>query len=151
MWSEERIDELVKEGRIIQKRLSESKICEKKDNARTFANLMFHGKVSAAVRFLHSCDDAGLMKISNDVIHELKEKHPGPSPIAEGTLLNGPVADIPESYFDNVNVAMISKAAVQTQGACGPSGMDADLYRLILTSKNFKTPGGNLRSQIQDC
>ena len=43
---------------------------------------------------------------------------------------------------------MIFKAARATHGACGPSHMDADHMRFILTNKNFKVESKNLREQI---
>ena len=40
------------------------------------------------------------------------------------------------------------KAATRTKGAAGPSGLDADGWRRILISKNFKTAGKELRTAI---
>ena len=36
----------------------------------------------------------------------------------------------------------------KTKGSAGPSGMDSELYRRILCSKNFKTEGKILREEI---
>ena len=132
LWKDGNINFLLKEGKTIQKRLKESKSSKKQDTARTFANLMFHGKVSAAVRFL---------QIDENVIKELEIKHPSSYPIAEGKLLYGPIADVPLCYFDHVDEAMITRATLRTKGACGPSSMNAEQYRLILTNKYFKTHG----------
>ena len=43
---------------------------------------------------------------------------------------------------------MIYSAALKTKGSAGPSGMDADLYRRILCSKNFNTEGKLLKEEI---
>ena len=102
LWKDGNINFLLKEGKTIQNRLKESKSCKKQDTARTFANLMFHGKVSAAVRFLQTCDNAGLMQIDENVIKELKIKHTSSSPIAEAILLYGPIADVPLCYVDHI-------------------------------------------------
>ena len=40
---------------------------------------------------------------------------------------------------------MIFDAASKTKGSAGPSGMDAEPYRRILCSKNFKAEGNVLR------
>ena len=40
---------------------------------------------------------------------------------------------------------MMFDAAFRTKGSAGPSGMDAELYRGILCSKNFKAEGKVLR------
>ena len=43
---------------------------------------------------------------------------------------------------------MIFKAACLTQGICGPSHMDADQSRHILTSTKYKKEDKDLRDQI---
>ena len=42
---------------------------------------------------------------------------------------------------------MTFDAATKTKGSAGPSGMDAELYRRILCSKNFKAEGKVLREE----
>ena len=37
---------------------------------------------------------------------------------------------------------------MHTQGSAGPSGMDLDLYRRILCSKNFSVVGKELKEEI---
>ena len=149
-WDNRNIDILLKEGRVIQKRLLANNKHRQEDNARTFANLMFHGKVTAAMRFLTNCNETkgGLVEMNDETIQELKKKHPPPAPVAEETLLFGPIEEVPDSYFDCINEAMIFRAANFTQGSCGPSHMDADHFRYLLTSKHFKQAGSNLRNQI---
>eukprot|EP00794_Sanderia_malayensis_P011719 gene11719-12940_t len=41
------------------------------------------------------------------------------------------------NFFEPIDEQLILKAALKTEGSAGPSGMDADLYRRILCSKNF--------------
>ena len=43
---------------------------------------------------------------------------------------------------------MIFDTATKTKGSAGPLGMDAELYRRILCSKNFKAEGKVLREEI---
>ena len=40
------------------------------------------------------------------------------------------------------------KAAMNTKGSAGPSGVDAELYRRMLVSKNFSTVGKEMREEI---
>ena len=51
------------------------------------------------------------------------------------------LTDTPETIypikFDNIDVEKIQKAAIKTQGGLGPSGMDVDSWKRILTSKEF--------------
>ena len=58
------------------------------------------------------------------------------------------LSDVPKGIypvkFDVINVEMIRKAAMKTQGGSGPSGLDADGWKRILLSKNF----GELSSDL---
>ena len=67
----------------------------------------------------------------------MKEKHPEAAQVEEGSLLYGPVEYVPLVIFDTIDELSIYNAALKTKGAGGPSGMDADLYRRMLCSKNF--------------
>ena len=40
------------------------------------------------------------------------------------------------------------KRKKKKKGSAGPSGMDAELYRRILCSKNFKAEGNVLREEV---
>ena len=64
------------------------------------------------------------------------------------SLLYGPVDYIPPGVFDSMEEKMIFDAATTTKGSAGPSGMDAELYRRILRSKNFKAESKVLREEI---
>ena len=86
---------------------------------------------------------------SNDEIMQgLQEKHPPPAPIAENTLLFGPINNFLPSYFDAIDEAMIQNATRLTKGAGGPSQLDADQYRHILLSRKYKKESKDLREQI---
>ena len=47
-WKDGRINELIQECRIIQRRLSSNERRNKEDNAKTFVKLIFQGKINAA-------------------------------------------------------------------------------------------------------
>ena len=71
-----RIDELTQECRIIQRRLSSNERCNKEDKAKTFAKLVFQGKINAAMELLTDID-AGVHKVDVTIIlNELQQKHP---------------------------------------------------------------------------
>ena len=57
-----------------------------------------------------------------------ENKHPHPAPIADSSLLYGPIDFIPKYYFESINEESVLKAALMTKGSAGPSGMDADIY-----------------------
>ena len=47
-----------------------------------------------------------------------------------------------------IDEEIIYNSASKTKGSAWPSGMDSELYRRILCSKNFKTEGKILREEI---
>ena len=64
------------------------------------------------------------------------------------------LTDTPETIypikFDNIDVEKIQKAAVKTQGGLGPSGMDVDSWKRILTSKKFGKSSIDLRKAFPE-
>ena len=75
---------------------------------------------------------------------QLKEKHPSPQEARLGSLLFGPVDDVPDSIYQHINGQMVRDAALRTKGSGGPSGVDANGFRRILASKSFTKSGTDL-------
>ena len=65
-----------------------------------------------------------------------------------GSLLFGPIDDVPDVIFQQIDGDMIRDAALRTKGSGGPSGVDANGFRRLLACKSFKTQGTNLRNAI---
>ena len=118
------------------------------DISKVFAKLVFQGKLSVVIKLLDSESSTGLLNLTPEVLEGLKEKHPEEADIADESLLYGPINYIPAGVFDLIDEKMIFDAATKTKGSTGPSGRDAELYRRILCSKNFKTEGKILREEI---
>ena len=136
-WRDGDISSLIKEGRAIQNRFCSSK-STKQDKEKIFARLMLQGKVAAALRWI--TDSRGsLLKATPHVIESLTSKHPSASPIQEDMLLNGPIYQVDNVIFENIDAQAIYNAAKNTNGAAGPSGMDSDGWQRILCSKSFKS------------
>ena len=106
------------------------------------------GKITAAIKLLDRDSSTALVTRSQEVLEELEKKHSSAAEIREECLLNGPIDQIPPNIFDLINEQMIYNAALKTKGSAGPSGMDAELYRRILCSKNFAIEGKLLREEI---
>ena len=140
---------LMKEIRFIQDRFVNSKRARSvEDILITFAKLFFQGKLTAAIKLLDKENSSGLLNLSDEVLAQLKEKHPVPAEIEEECLLHGPVDLVPPGIFDLINEQRIFDSALKTKGSAGPSGVDAELYRRILYSKNFAAKGKTLREEI---
>ena len=139
---------LIRQARTIQSQVNKKSSRKKKpDTARVFANLMFEGKVSAAIRMLCDEDNRGVLELSEATKAELMKKHPPPSPIKCDSLLCGPLFQIDEIYFSKIDSEMIARSAKMTRGSAGPTETGADFFRHILTHRNFNIEGKKLREQ----
>ena len=149
LWRKGDIEFILKEIRHIQsKSVSSKRPRSQEDRSRIFAKLVMEGKLNVALKFLDEDSGKGVLKLSESVIKELKEKHPDPAGISEEALLNGPIDYIPKCLFDAIDEQTVLKAALLTKGSAGPSGMDAEIYRRMLCSKNFSSVSKTLREEI---
>ena len=150
LWRQGDLNMLMKEIRFIQDRFVNSKRARSvEDISRTFAKFckVFQGKLTAAIKLLVKENSSGLLNLSYEVLAQLKEEHPVPAEIEEECLLHGPVALVPPGIFDLITEQRIFDSALKTKGFAGPSGMDAELYRRILCSKNFAAEGENIKGR----
>ena len=149
LWRQGDLNMLMKEIRFIQDRFVNFKRARSvEDLSRAFAKLVFQGKLTAAIKMLDRENSSGLFQLSDEVLTQLKEKHPSPAEIEEESLLHGPIDLVPPGIFDLIDEHRIFDSALKTKGSAGPSGMDAELYRRILCSKNFAAEGKTLREEI---
>jgi len=54
------------------------------------------------------------------------------------SLLFGPIEDVPDSLFQQINGKMVREAALRTKEYGDPSGVNANNYKRILACKSFK-------------
>ena len=149
LWKQGDLDLLLKEVRFIQGKFVNSKKARTvEDVSKVFSKLVLQRKLLAAMKLLDNESSSGLLDLSPDVLRGLHDKHPEAADIAEESLLHGPVDYIPPNVYDLIDEEMIYNSASKTKGSAGPSGMDSELYRRILCSKNFKTEGKILREEI---
>ena len=133
----------MREGRAIQKSLGNSRRASPPNTAKVFANLVMNGQINSALRYLSDNQGGGVLPLDDDVMRQLKEKHPNPQEACLGSLLFGPMEDIPDFIYQQ-----IIYAALRTKGSGGPSGVDSNGFRRILGSKSFKKPGIELCEAI---
>ena len=145
-WKDGRIDELVQECRTIQNGFSSNERRNKEHKVKTFAKLVFQGKINAAMKLLTDID-AGVHKVDDTILNKLRQKHPQPAPLTSDTLLNGPANRVLSSYFNEIDEFMVFKSASMTKVAGGPSRLDAEQYRCLLTSNKYKKENKELRVQ----
>ena len=150
-WAKGDIAALLKEGRCLQQRLPmgpKGASHQKNDHslARSFSNLMFRGKTSAALDLLSNKGAGGVLHVTDPVTKDdpmspsvldvLKSKHPAAQPASLDALLSD-VHDPPSVHpviFDSIDASSIRSAALSTKGTGGPSGLDAHCWRRLCTS-----------------
>ncbi|CAB4003346.1 Hypothetical predicted protein [Paramuricea clavata] len=139
LWKDGEISKLIREGRIIQSRIGKFKGSNHPDKAKVFAKLVLEGQINSALRFLSETSNGGVLTLTDDVMTQLKQKHPEPQPPKLGSVLFGPLNDeIPESVYSQINGEIARQAALRTKGSGGPSGVDANGFRRMLACKCFK-------------
>jgi hypothetical protein len=155
-WSEGDLNNLLLEGRTIQNRLPKPNPSKNGDTylARTFSNLMFQGKTSAALQLLTQSGNSGVLHVddpadrsdpeSQSVLDVLKSKHPQAQPASPDAVpfISSEAPQIHPVVFDQINATSIRSAALRTKGAAGPSGLDAHCWRRLCTS--FKAASDDL-------
>ena len=147
-WGEGKIRELWKDCQIVQKKLATRPKKSAQDISRTFTNLMFDGKVGAAIKYLDENAENAVLKPTPEVVEKLQSLHPEPSDILPETLYHGPLNQVSTAYFDNITEETVRKAASQTKGSGGPSLFDSKQWRRILCSNSFKVEAKELRIRI---
>ena len=145
---EETTTQTAKDCQIVQKKLATGPKKSAQDISRTFTNLMFDGKVGAAIKYLDENAENAVLKPTPEVVEKLQSLHPAPSDILPETLYHGPLNQISTAYFDNITEETVRKAASQTKGSGGPSLFDSKQWRRILCSNSFKVEAKELRIRI---
>ena len=138
LWRNGEIESLLREGRMIQRRLLKSNKNDPPNKARIFAKLVMEGQINSALRYLSEDDSGGVLPLTDDVERQLREKRPDAQRAKLGSLLFGPVKDMPDSVYQEINGEFVREAALRTKGSGGPSGVDANGFKRILASKSFK-------------
>ena len=103
--------------------------------------LVMEGQINSALRYLSADDSGGVLPLTDDVVRQLREKHPDAQRAKRsklGSLLFGPVEDIPDSVYQEIKGELVRQAALRTEGSGGPSGVDANGFKRILACKSFK-------------
>ena len=149
LWKNGGIECLLREGRMIQRRIQKSrKNSDPPNKGRIFAKLVMEGQINSALHFLSEAESGGVLPLTEDVMRQLREKHAEAQKASLGALLFGPVEDIPDSAYQQINGEMLREAALRTRGSGGPSGVDAVGFKRILACKSFKRSSTNLCDSI---
>ena len=144
LWEQGDVNNLMIEARTVQAQLKQRDHSSKsrhkaQDDARRFAKLVHEGKVGSSLRMLSDDTAKGVHMLDTEIngksVREiLSDKHPPAEPIQNSAVMPGePPAPPHPTYFAAINRESIRQAAIDTQGAAGPSGMDAEAWRYLRT------------------
>ena len=135
-WQEGDMGKLFDDANAIQEELTESfKSMESSTLSKTFASLIFRGKINAAIRLLKlNAKQNGVLKLDDQVIETLKSKHPERQHAPTEVLLKGPCPQVNSVIFEAVSGVEIRKASRSGKGAAGVSGGDAAHWQRMLHS-----------------
>ena len=98
---------------------------------------MQKGNVNGALKLLTNKMSNGILPLTEETLSQLEIKYPDNRDASDDVLLNDPIKEIHPIVFDPVVEEMVLRAASITKGGSGPSGLDVDGWRRILTSKLF--------------
>lgn len=144
LWKKNEIELLVDECITIQNRLpNRQKPLSIEELSKRFAKLMLQGKVNPALRLLDE-NTKGVLTLSDDVMKILREKHPDGCPINENMLLHGPQKLVTPVIYDEINAELIRRCAFKMKGSHGPSGLDSEFWRKLLSNKRYGSSADDL-------
>ena len=129
LWKEGEIDTLLRNGRLIQRHLDRSRKADPPNKAKIFAKLVMEGQIHSALSYLSEEDYGGALPLSEQVMEQLADKHPKAQQVKLGSVLFGPVEDVPAILYQQINGEMVQEAVLRTKGSCGPSGVDANGFQ----------------------
>ena len=105
------INKLLREGRI-----GKLKASEPPDRSKVFAKLVLEGQINSALRFPRETTSGGVLSLTDEVMSQLKQKHPNPQSAKLGSLLFRPIDDqYPESVYTEINGEMVRQAALRRE------------------------------------
>ena len=102
--------------------LSNSRMVDPPNAARVFANLVMSGQINSALLYL-SENDGGVLPLIEDVMAQLRQKHPNPQEARLGPLLFGPVEGVPDSIYQQINGEIVGYATLRTKGSGVPQAL----------------------------
>ena len=121
LWDDGKINELLYEGTTIQERLSNgnnetniAKISSK------FKNLMQRGNVNDALKLLTNNMNNRILLLTDEALQLLHAKHPKSKEATPDVLLQGPIREVHQVVYDDIDEALVMKAAMKTKGGSGP-------------------------------
>ena len=61
------------------------------------------GQINSTLRYLSENDGEGVLPVTDDVMAQLRDKHPSPQEDRLGCLLYGSVENVPDTIYQQIN------------------------------------------------
>ena len=88
---------------LLEQQLCPSRSAPAPNREKTFDKHFMEGQINSAMRFLNDDACGGVLPLTDDVMLQLRQKHPEAQEAKIETLLHGPVHEIPESLYLEIN------------------------------------------------
>lgn len=89
-----------------------------------------------------------ILALNQATLNQLNQKHPQGKAANFNVVLPDTSQEVHPITLERVDADMVTRAVVRTRGRARPSGMDADGWRSILTSKQFANSSVELYTAI---
>ena len=86
----------------------------------------------------------GILPLTDATLQLLRKKLPESREAPPELLIKGPVRKIHSVVDYDIDESLILKASMLTKGGSRPSGLDADGWRRMLSSREFRTLSNQL-------
>ena len=146
-WLKGDVEAVMAESRSIQHQLTRTRNYTPQTDsqlARSFEKLMFEGKGKAALRLITQNSNSGALRLNSEIKDALVNKHPPRQPAVPSAILttNNSTPDLHPVVFDVIDGNLICESALKSDGAAGPSSLDAAAWRRLCCS--FKSASADL-------
>ena len=131
--------ELLKESDTIQKNMkATNETTSINEISKKFTREMRKGNVHNAMKLLTNNMKNGVLPLNKKTLEQLKQKHPQRHDGDPEIMLPDKPGEIHPIKFGSIDAENVRKAALKTSGGAGPSGLEADGWKRIFTSNQFR-------------
>ena len=105
---------------------------------------MRKGNINSAMKLLADNMQNDILSLNDQTLHQIKQEPPHGKDAYPELLLPVIPEEIHPIKFHSIGAESVKKAILKTKGAAGPSGLDADGWKRILTSNQFGSSSNDL-------
>ena len=149
LWERGHLLELLHEGETIQAQLksvnSKRSIAE---ISKQFVERMSKGNINGAIKLLSNNMQEGILPLNAETLNLLRQKHPKEKTPSDDVLLIDTPIKIHPIRYEEIDAELIRQAALKTKGGAGPSVLDGDGWRRILTSNSSRVESSDLFNAV---